>query len=64
MVAPENVVFEAQFNIFYFMEKSHSVLEISIFYILNQFVNFESCDVMMSNSTRVRLDLFKSFRSF
>ena len=31
MVAPENVVFEAQFNIFYFMEKSHSVLEISIF---------------------------------
>ena len=39
-------------RIFYFMEKSCYILEISDFNISNHSINFENCDVMMSISTR------------
>ena len=41
----ENVVFETKS---FFMDKSCYILEICIFYILNQYFNYKSCDIMMS----------------
>lgn len=51
MITSENVVFRSRFNDF--RQKSCSVSE--IFDILNCSINFESCDVIMSISTRDRV---------
>ena len=53
MITSENVVFEARFMIFFISWKNHFLLfRYSICYILNNFINFESCDVIMSTSSR------------
>ena len=56
MITSKNVVFEAHFKFSFSLWKSHApFLRYVIFYVLNYFINFESCDVMMSISKRVRI---------
>ena len=48
MITCQNVLFKPQFtNLFNFMEKLHFILEI-FFYIINDSINFKSCDFMVS----------------
>ena len=62
MITSKNEVFEGQFNNVFISWKSHfPFLTYSIFHILNHSINFESCDAMISISTRVRIFLIDLF---
>ena len=57
MITSENIVIEAQLqNVFISCESHAAFLRYSKVYILNHFINFESCDVMMNISKRGRVN--------
>ena len=63
-ITSQCIVFTSYLMIFfYFMEKSFSVLEIFNFLNLDHFINFKSCDVIMSINTRSETFLNISFES-
>lgn len=54
MIPSQNVIFETQVNNFFILWKSHvPSLGYSDISILNYFISFNYCDVMMSIETRV-----------
>ena len=56
MINSQNVLFEAQFASIFILWKSHvSFMRYSSFNILNHFINFKNCDVLMSISFQGRV---------
>ena len=61
-ITSENVVFEVQFRIFFYSRKSHVLfLRYSFFVYFKSFQYLQSCDLMMSISTRVRVPFWMYF---